>query len=333
VSFHSRRLRRPETGFIYRVNTGDPLTAVQWRSVKTMNNEILIRDFLATRRARITPRQAGLPDYGGRRRVPGLRREEVALLAGMSTEYYVRLERGNAKGVSDAVLEGICRALQLDEAERTHLHDLVRAANAGPRTTRKRLPAKSQRVRPGVQQLLDAMTGVPAIVQNGRLDIIASNALGRALFSELFDQDGKTTNFARFLFLAPRAKEIYQDWEDAAQQIVAMLRIEAGRVSYDRALSDLIGELSTRSDDFRILWASHDVRLHSTGTKRIHHPVVGRLELDFEALPLSAESGLMFLAYTAKPGSASHDGLQLLATWAATQQQTHPNASELPDVH
>ncbi len=301
-----------------------------------MNNENLIRDFLATRRARITPEQAGLPDFGGRRRVPGLRREEVALLAGMSTEYYVRLERGNAKGFSDAVLAGICRALQLDEAEQTHLHDLVRAANAGPRSPRKRLPAKSQRVRPGVQQLLDAMTGIPAIVQNGRLDVIASNTLGRALFSEIFDQEGTTVNFARFVFLAPRAREIYQDWEDAAQQIVAMLRVEAGRVPYDRALSDLIGELSTRSDDFRILWASHDVRLHSTGTKRIHHPTVGNLELDFEAMPLSAESGLMFLAFTAKPGTVSHDSLQLLATWAATHSRTHsraPEPSELSEGH
>lgn len=299
-----------------------------------MNNENLLRDFLATRRARITPQQAGLPDFGGRRRVPGLRREEVALLAGMSTEYYVRLERGNAKGVSEAVLEGICRALQLDEAERTHLHDLVRAANAGPRSPRKRLPAKSERVRPGVQQLLDAMTGIPAIVQNGRLDVIASNALGRALFSELFEQEGAAVNFARFLFLAPRAKEIYQDWDDAARQIVAMLRIEAGRVPHDRGLSDLIGELSTRSDDFRILWASHDVRLHSTGTKRIHHPIVGNLELDFEAMPLSAESGLMFLAYTAKPGTVSHDSLQLLATWAATHEQapaSTPAPSELSE--
>lgn len=301
-----------------------------------MNNENLIRDFLTTRRARITPRQAGLPDFGGRRRVQGLRREEVALLAGMSTEYYVRLERGNAKGVSEAVLAGICRALQLDEAEQTHLHDLVRAANAGPRSPRKRLPAKSQRVRPGVQQLLDAMTGVPAIVQNGRMDVIASNDLGRALFSELFDQEGTAVNFARFLFLAPRAPEIYQDWEDAAQQIVAMLRIEAGRVPYDRGLSDLIGELSTRSDHFRILWASHDVRLHSTGTKRIHHPIVGTLELDFEAMPLSAEGGLLFLAYTAKAGTVSHDNLQLLAAWAATHEQTHPRTSapsELSEGH
>lgn len=334
MSFQSKALRKPETDSVYRVNTSDPLTAVGWRSVEAMNTEHPIRDFLATRRARITPQQAGLPDFGGRRRVPGLRREEVALLAGMSTEYYVRLERGNVKGVSDAVLAGICRALQLDEAEQTHLHDLVRAANANPRSPRKRLPAKAHRVRPGVQQLLDAMTGIPAIVQNGRLDVVASNALGRALFNELFDQEEGTVNFARFHFLAPRAREIYADWDDAAQQIVAMLRIEAGRVPYDRGLSDLVGELSTRSDDFRVLWASHDVRLHSTGTKRIHHPVVGNLELDFEAMPLSAESGLMFLAYTAKAGTASHDSIQLLATWAATHKQSlayKPAPSELSE--
>jgi len=277
-----------------------------------------IREFLTTRRARLTPEQAGLPNFGGRRRVPGLRREEVALLAGMSVEYYVRFERGNATGVSEAVLEGVSRALQLDDAERAHLHDLVRAANEGIRPQQRRAASRKQLVRPGVQQLLDAMTTVPAVVQNGRLDIVASNRLGLALFSEMYAQPQRPANFARFVFLDPRAQAFYDDWADAAQQTMALLRSEAGRAPYDRALTDLVGELSTRSDAFRTLWASHDVREHRTGTKHIHHPVVGDLQLQYEAMDLSADRGLLFLAYTAEPGSASHDGLQLLANWAAT---------------
>jgi transcriptional regulator with XRE-family HTH domain len=292
-----------------------------------MDSRSDIREFLTTRRARLTPEQAGLPNFGGRRRVPGLRREEVALLAGMSVEYYIRLERGNATGVSEAVLEGISRALQLDDAERTHLYDLVRVANAGVRPQRRRGPAGAQQVRPGVQQMLDAMTSVPAVVQNGRLDIVASNRIGLALFSEMYAQPQRPANFARFVFLDPRARAFYHDWEDAAQQTMALLRAEAGRTPYDRVLSDLVGELSTRSDAFRVLWASHDVREHRTGIKRIHHPVVGDLTLNYEGMNLSSERGLLFLAYTAEPGSASHDGLQLLANWAATNDQAAQTAS------
>ena len=286
-----------------------------------MDTQRDIREFLTTRRARLTPVQAGLPDFGGRRRVPGLRREEVALLAGMSVEYYVRFERGNATGVSEAVLEGISRALQLDDAERTHLHDLVRTANEGIRPQQRRRPSRPKQLRPGVQQLLDAMTQVPAIVQNGRLDIVASNRLGMALFSEMYLQPQRPANFGRFLFLDPHSRAFYLDWEDAAQQTVALLRAEAGRAPYDRSLSDLVGELSTRSDVFRTLWASHDVREHRTGIKRVHHPVVGDLELNYEAMELSSDRGVLFLAYTAEPGSASHDGLQLLANWAATDER------------
>jgi hypothetical protein len=239
----------------------------------------------------------------------------------MSVEYYVRLERGNASGVSESVLEGISRALQLDEAERTHLYDLVRTANAGVRPQRRRGPAATRQIPAGVQQLLDAMTSVPAVVQNGRLDIIASNRMGLALFSEMYVQPQRPANFARFVFLDPRAQAFYVDWEDAAQQTMALLRAEAGRTPYDRVLSDLVGELSTRSDPFRTLWGSHDVREHRTGVKRIHHPVVGDLQLGFEGMNLSSDRGLLFIAYTAEPGSASGDGLQLLASWAATSDQ------------
>lgn len=289
-----------------------------------------IREFLMTRRARITPEQAGLPVFGHRRRrVDGLRRKEVALLAGMSTEYYIRRERGNAKGVSEAVLEGISQALHLDDAERVHLYDLVRAANKGARPARRHEAVRGQQVRPGVQRMIDAMTALPTIVQNERLDIVASNQLGRAFYSEMYVQPQRPANFGRFLFLNPRSKVFYRNWDDAARQTVALLRSAAGRAPYDRTLSDLIGELATRSDDFRTLWAAHDVRLHHSGLKQVHHPVVGDLDLTFEGLEVATDKGLSILAYTAEPGSTSHDSLQLLAHWAATnnQREHEPHAA------
>lgn len=277
-----------------------------------------IREFLITRRARLTPGQVGLPDFGGRRRVPGLRREEVALVAGMSVEYYTRLERGNAKGVSEGVLEGISRALQLDGAEHAYLYDLVRTANEGIHPQRRRGPAKPQRVRAGVLQLLDAMHDVPAFVQNGRLDILAINPFGQAVFSEMYVQPQRPANFGRFVFLDERARGFYRDYDDAAQQTVALLRTEAGRAPHDRVLSDLVGELSTRSNEFRTLWASHDVREHRTGVKRITHPVVGDLDLSYEAMELSSARELLLIAYTAQPGSPSHDAIRMLSSWDAT---------------
>ncbi len=282
-----------------------------------------LQEFLTTRRARITPEQAGLPVFGHRqRRVPGLRREEVALLAGMSTEYYVRLERGNAKGVSEAVLEGISQALHLDEAEHTHLYDLVRTANKGAHPQRRRGPVRAQQVRPAVQQMIDAMTALPTIVQNERLDLIASNRLGAAFYSEMYVRPQRPVNFGRFLFLDPRSRVFYRDWDDAARQTVALLRSAAGRAPYDRILSDLVGELSTRSNDFRTLWAAHDVRLHHSGLKNVHHPIVGDLDLVFEGLAIASDPGLSIIAYTAQPGSPSPDSLQLLATWATTHDHT-----------
>jgi transcriptional regulator with XRE-family HTH domain len=285
-----------------------------------VDNRNDIREFLISRRERLTPQDVGLPDFGGRRRVKGLRREEVALLAGMSTEYYVRLERGNGTGVSEAVLNGITRALRLDEAEHAHLYDLIRAANQGVEPARRRGPSRPQQVRPNVQQLIDTMRDVPVFVQNGRLDAVATNRLGAALFSEMFVMPQRPMNAARFVFLDPRAQTFYRDWPANAHQIVALLRAEAGRAPYDRILTDLVGELATRSDLFRTLWASHDVRVHRTGTKQVHHPVVGDLDLTFEAMDLTSEPGLQLLAFTAAPGSTSYDGLQLLATWAATAQ-------------
>jgi transcriptional regulator with XRE-family HTH domain len=285
-----------------------------------MDNRNEIREFLISRRAKITPEQADLPAYGGNRRVAGLRREEVALLAGVSVDYYTRLERGNARGASETVLEALARALQLDAAERAHLFDLVHTANI---STARRAPRRSagDQVRPVVLRILDSMTTTPAYVRNGRLDILAANRLGKALFSQVFDSLAQPANPARFLFLDPRAAEFYVDWERQAQDTVAMLRSEAGRNPHDRALSLLIGELSTRSETFRTWWAAHNVRFHRTGVKRFHHPVVGDLTLAFEALDLAADAGLRISAYTAEPGSASHDALNLLASWTATQDR------------
>jgi transcriptional regulator with XRE-family HTH domain len=280
-----------------------------------VDNRNDVREFLASRRARITPQDAGLPP-GGNRRVPGLRREEVAVLAGVSVDYYTRLERGNLTGVSDSVLEALARALRLDEAERTYLCDLARAANETPNTHRRRTPPP--RVRPGIQQLLDAMSDAPSFVRNASLDIVAANRLCRALYSPLYTDPAEPTNLARFTFLDRSAPDLFTDWDDVANTTVALLRTEAGRDPSDENLTNLVGELSTCSDDFRTRWAAHNVRLHEYGDKRFHHPVVGDLNLAFEAMPLPADTGLTLTAYSAEPGSPSHDGLALLASWAAT---------------
>jgi len=285
-----------------------------------------IREFLASRRARITPQQAGLPTYGGHRRVPGLRREEVALLAGVSVDYYTQIERGNLSGVSDSVLHALAGALQLDEAELAHLFDLARTATNPARPRRPRGP---QQIRPSIQRLLDAMTGVPAYVRTGRLDILAVNRLGHALYAPVLDGQQLPVNVVRFLFLDPRASDFYVDWDRTANDAVAILRGEAGRNRYDRRLSDLVGELSTRSEEFRGRWAAHNVRLHRTGPKQLHHPVAGDLELTYEALELPADPVLTMITYTAEPGSASQEALDFLASWAATLDQ--PETAQAPD--
>lgn len=272
-----------------------------------------IRDFLVSRRAKVTPEQAGLPG-GGNRRVPGLRRVEVAMLAGVSVEYYSRLERGHASGVSESVVDAVARALALDEAERAHLLDLIRASGGGGAGRRR--PPRRQ-VRAGVQRVLDVMTDTPAFVLNGRLDVLAANALGRAVFAPVFAGGGTTPNNARFTFLDPQATTFFRDWDRAANDCVALLRAEAGRDPHDRELSDLVGALSTRSEDFRQRWATHDVRIHTFGTKRLHHPTVGDVDLAFESLPLPDDPSQSLLVYTVEPGSASADALRLLASWEA----------------
>lgn len=277
-----------------------------------------LSEFLTTRRAKLTLADVDLPDFGGRRRVPGLRREEVALLAGMSAEYYKRLERGNATGVSEAVIEGVSRALKLDDAEHSHFNDLIRAANAGAHPQRRRSTRKHQ-LTEGMRQTIEAMSTVPVFIQNGRLDFIGANQLGTALFSEMLDGASAPANAARFVFLDRKAQTFYTDWHSNTRQIVAILRAEAGRAPYDRKLSDLVGELSTRSDLFRKLWAAHDVREHRTGRKSIEHPVVGHLDLTYQSMDLASDRELQMLVFSAEPGSPSHDRLQLLANWARTQ--------------
>ena len=299
-----------------------------------------IRDFLISRRAKITPDRAGLPNYGELRRVPGLRREEVAQLAGVSTDYYTRLERGSIRGVSDSVLDAVASALQLDEAERTHLMDLARTAN----TPSSRRPARrppQQRVRPGVLRLLDGMTGAVALVQNGRSDVLAANSLGRALYGPVFESTaaagpeapGQLPNQARYLFLDPGAGDFYPDWSAIAATTVAMLRSEAGRNPHDRALNELVGELTTRSGHFAALWAGHDVRIHTTGTKRFHHPVAGDVSLQFETLDLPGDEGQTLYTFTAEPGSASENALAFLASWAASPPaKTTTSDPSIPDL-
>jgi transcriptional regulator with XRE-family HTH domain len=285
-----------------------------------------IRDFLGSRRAKLTPTEVGLPDYGPRR-VPGLRREEVAVLAGVSVPYYTRLERGDVHGVSESVLDALARALQLDDAERAHLFDLARAAQPTV-PARRRRPGK-QRIRPSVHHILDALTGAAAFVRSDRLDILAANQLGRALYSDMFAGAVRPPNSARFIFLDARAHDLYRNWERAADDVVAVLRAAAGRDPFDRDLAELVGELSTQSEDFRVRWAQHNVREHITGIKQFHHPVVGDVDLNYDRMDLVADRGLTLFTYTAEPGSRHADALSLLGSWAATPAAV--GAAETPD--
>ncbi|MFD7006398.1 helix-turn-helix transcriptional regulator [Rhodococcus jostii] len=282
-----------------------------------------IKDFLTTRRARITPDQVGLPT-GGRRRVAGLRREVVAMLAGVSAEYYEQIERGGVSGVSDEVLHAIATALRLDDEETKHLFTLARAASTRPR--RRIAPRARVEVPEPVQALVDAMITAPAVVQNGHLDIVAVNALGRALYADVFDRSDGVPNLARFIFLDRRAGETFPDWNHAADDAVAILRSEAARSPYSAAVTGLVGELATRSDEFRTRWATHDIKAHRRGTKRFHHPVVGDLTLRFEALEVASAAGLTLFGFTAEPGSPSEESLRLLSSWAASDRPEHQHS-------
>ena len=287
-----------------------------------MDNNQEVREFLTSRRAKISPEQAGMPS-GSRRRVPGLRRSEVAALADVSVEYYAKLERGNLAGVSPTVLEAVARALNLDDAERAHLLHLAQAADGSDALARPRRRAtRAWAAHRSLQWTLDAVTAGPAFVRNGRMDLLATNHLARAFYADVYAAPGNQANLSRFQFLDPTARRFYPDWEQAADIAVAILRTEAGRNPHDKDLHDLVGELSTRSDEFRTRWGAHNVRHHGTGTKRFHHQAVGDLTLAYEGLDMAAEPGLTLTIYTAEPASPSEEGLRLLASWGATEEAT-----------
>lgn len=290
------------------------------RTVAPMDAKQEVREFLMTRRAKVTPEQAGLP-AGGNRRVPGLRRSEVAMLADVSVEYYSRLERGDLGGVSEAVLDSVARALRLDDAEREHLTRLAALANRSPQLRRAR--PQQWVPRPGLQRVLDAMPDVPALIRNGRMDLLAANRLARAMYADAYAWAGSRlpVSLPRFTFFDDRARTFYPDWDGAAAITVEILRAEAGRVPYDKELHDLVGELSTRSPEFRTLWGRHDVRQHSSGMKAFHHGAVGELVLAYEGFDLVGEPGLHMTVYTAEPASPTAERLALLASWAATQDE------------
>ncbi|MEV7228192.1 MULTISPECIES: helix-turn-helix transcriptional regulator [Polymorphospora] len=291
-----------------------------------MNNRVEVHEFLTSRRAKITPERAGIPDTG-RRRVPGLRRGEVAALAGVSVEYYAKLERGSLAGVSAGVLEAIARALQLDDAERAHLSRLAQEANGSNALLRTSRRPKRRTVRPSLQWSLDAIT-TPAIVVNNRSDLLAANLLGRAMHSDFYTDPTAAPNFARFTFLDSAARRFYPDWDLFADMTVANLRTAAGIDPHDKGLHDLVGELSTRSDDFRRRWGAHNVRIHGTGVKHFHHHIVGDLALAYESMELRAEPDLTMTIYAAEPDSSTAHALTLLASWAASASDASLSASD-----
>ena len=293
-----------------------------------MDTKAEVRDFLTARRAKLTPDEVGLTSYGPRQ-VPGLRREEVATLAGVSVDYYNRMERGNLAGVSEGVLEAVAGALRLDEAELAHLFDLARASKA-PSAGRRRSPAK-RTVRPNIEWMIDAMTGAAAFVVNSRQDIIAVNHLGRAFYAPMFES-GAPANMARFTYLDPRAKDFFADWNRTAKECVAALRTQAGRYPFDRDLSNLVGELSTRCEEFAALWATHNVRLHRQAEKQFHHPVVGDLVLRYERLAVAGDPGLEIFAYVAEPGSPSAAAFNFLASYPGDGRSPSPNVPDTRSV-
>ncbi|GAA1111166.1 helix-turn-helix domain-containing protein [Nocardiopsis composta] len=280
-----------------------------------------LSEFLRTRRARLKPEDVGLPDYGRFRRVPGLRREELAQLAGVSAAYYTRLEQGNGRNVSVDVLDSIARALRLTEAERAHLTHLAK-----PKRHKKKPEARTQRVRGALRQLLDTMEGVPAYVAGRRSDILAWNRMAAALFGDWGELPAQERNWARLVFLRPDYRELFVDWDSKAADIVSHLRMDAGCYPDDPKLSALVGELSVKSEEFRLLWAAHNVREKGHGTKRFHHPVVGDLTLAFETFHLPDDSAQYLITYHAEPGSPSAEALRLLASWGADALREEPEA-------
>jgi transcriptional regulator with XRE-family HTH domain len=283
-----------------------------------MDSKSEITSFLSSRRAKLSPEEAGVPLYGGRRRVAGLRREEVAQLAGVSTDYYARLERGKVAGASREVLEAIARALQLDEDEREHLFDLVKISQT--RTPRRRSTIAAT-VRPGLQQVLDSIS-TPAYLQNARLDRLAANRIGRALYSQPIDGSNDQFNYALWLFLDPRAHEFHRDFAAAKHNVVALLHAATAKDPYDQGLIDVIGRLSTQSEEFRSYWARHDVFRYRRGAKLVTHSEMGELEFGYESFELPTDPGLVMLVYTVEPGSPTAEAMQILSSWASPSAET-----------
>ena len=285
-----------------------------------------VQDYLVSRRANVTPEQVGLSRYGDDRRVPGLRREEVAELAGVSLDYYSRLERGNIRGASESVLNAVAQALRLSDVERAHLFDLARTAPT-PRSTR------SSRAEPGVrtsvQRVLDSLTA-PAIVYDAAQDFVAANLMGRALFSPHFEAD--RPNMARFIFLDPRAQDFYLDWPLARRMNAAMLRFEAGRDPLNTKITALVGELSTLSPHFRQDWAEHDVHEHRTGRKTFRHPLIGLVDITWDVFSMPGEPGLSIVTYTADEHSESAEKLTVLASWTATRGENEHDRTGRPST-
>ncbi|MFZ4893336.1 helix-turn-helix transcriptional regulator [Plantibacter sp. Mn2098] len=287
-----------------------------------MDRRAEIKTFLASRRARVSPEDAGVPTFGGVRRVPGLRREEVAHLAGVSVDYYARIERGHTGGVSTEVLDAIANALRLDEAEREHLQDLVQATRPVSPSRRQPRRVTKSRVSASVQLVLDAIT-VPAIVQNNRGDHVATNAIGRALYGHETNDPAVPFNYARFVFLNPRAADFYRDFDLMKRNNVALLRQAVGRAPHDEGLIRLVGELSTSSAEFTELWASHDVLRYKSGVKRYTHELVGDVEFGFESFEITSDPELLLLVYTVEPASPTEQAMQLLANWTAPSAASH----------
>ncbi|GHE56920.1 DNA-binding protein [Streptomyces longispororuber] len=272
-----------------------------------------LSEFLRTRRARLQPQDVGLTAYGRQRRVPGLRREELAQLAGVSVAYYTRLEQGNGRNVSAEVLDSIARALRLSSAEHAHLTHLAK-----PTAHKKRRSAPAQQLRPAVQQLLDAMDAVPAYVGGRRSDILGWNRMATAVFGDWGALPREERNWARLVFLDPATRELFADtWDQKASDMVSFLRMDAGCYPNDPRLSALVGELSVKSETFRRLWAAHDVREKGHGVKRLRHPLVGELTLSYETLRLADDSEQFLVTYHAEPGTPSAESLRLLASWTA----------------
>ena len=285
-----------------------------------------LSEFLRTRRARLKPQDVGLPDFGRHRRVPGLRREELAQLAGVSVAYYTRLEQGNGRNVSAEVLDAIARALRLSDAEHAHLMHLAK-----PKQLKKKPVARSQQVRPALRHLLDSIESVPAYIVGRRSDILAWNRMASALFGDWAEMPAQERNWARMVFLRPEYRELYLEWQQKASDMVGYLRMDAGCHPDDPRLSALVGELSVKSEDFRRLWAAHDVKEKSYGVKRMRHPLVGDLTLSFETFRLVDDGEQSLVTYHAEPDTPSAEALRLLASWGADATRSGTRASTPSD--